>query len=165
MGFEKKKIGIVYAGNIIKRIIPNSQAERAKVNVGWTIVKVNNLDQPDDTDIIRKSIQKTADNGLKTAIAFGIQKEFTINPENPQRKRKRKNRAKNSKKQGSKKKSSKKQSSKKQSSKKKSLKEKSSKKQNSKKQSSEKNNKQIKKMVRRQKKQLNTLKKLGISYE
>merc|ERR1711994_558121 len=151
MGFEKKKIGIVYAGNIIKRIIPNSQAERAKVNVGWTIVKVNNLDQPDDTDIIRKSIQKTADNGLKTAIAFGIQKEFTINPENPQRKRKRKNRAKNSKKQGSKKQSSKKQSSKKQS----------SKKQNSMKQSSEKNNKQIKKMVRRQKKQLNTLKKLG----
>lgn len=63
LGFSLKK-------NIVKEVIPNSQAEYAGLRVGWIVLDVNGERQSSDCSKIRQNIEKTHNNNKSTMILF-----------------------------------------------------------------------------------------------
>merc|ERR1711908_63982 len=64
------KIGLIFQGNKISKIIPNSQAEQAGLRVGWAILKVNGISQPNDHQVIVQSILKAQELGGLPVLTF-----------------------------------------------------------------------------------------------
>lgn len=65
-------IGFLFDGNIIKKIIPNCQADKKGVKVGWVIQEVNGVKQDDDQSRVEQAIKKTHQNNLPTFMLFKV---------------------------------------------------------------------------------------------
>merc|ERR1712130_411637 len=57
-------------GNIIQDVIPESQAHKAGISIGWTIISVNGKTQPKDDDAILQVISKAQKEKKTIAILF-----------------------------------------------------------------------------------------------
>jgi len=71
--FESTNIGIVWSGNRIVEVKPNSQASRLGVCVGWICVEINGIAQRNDTDSLVEAIKAAKQNVYTFRILFNIQ--------------------------------------------------------------------------------------------
>lgn len=63
-------LGLAWRGNIVTNVLPNSQAKKAGVTVGWKVLAVNGIPMPDDGVAISKAIRETNDAGKNTQLLF-----------------------------------------------------------------------------------------------
>ena len=65
-----KKIGISFEGNKNEKVKQNSQASKAKIQVGWTIEKVNDEQVGNNSAAIREAIKEARDGAEEVTITF-----------------------------------------------------------------------------------------------
>lgn len=63
-------LGLAWRGNIVTQVLPNSQAKKAGVTVGWKVLAVNGIPMPEDGVAISKAIRETKDAGKNTQLLF-----------------------------------------------------------------------------------------------
>merc|ERR1712130_532443 len=68
--FGSGRLGFSLRGNIITKVFPNTQAEKAGISVGWKIIEVNNKRCSDNHKEIVPAIKRTFDIGKSTTILF-----------------------------------------------------------------------------------------------
>jgi len=69
-----KKLGIRFTGNILTKIVPDTQAEEKGIRLGWFIYEVNGVKQENDTIAIDKAIERTKHKS-QTEITFLTKRE------------------------------------------------------------------------------------------
>lgn len=68
--FEPRPIGIIYKGNTIVYVEPNSQATIAGVQIGWQILTINGNTQPSDENAISMTIERAKQDRASINIVF-----------------------------------------------------------------------------------------------
>lgn len=64
------RLGIMFEGNVIRSVKPNSIADNAGVKVGWVIRRINKIKQPNNTVDIVNAFKKAKSAGKPMLILF-----------------------------------------------------------------------------------------------
>lgn len=68
--FRNGDLGIIYTGNTVIDVTPNSQAANLGVCVGWIIVKINDEIQSNDSNAIDQSLKKAKKSSEPLVVQF-----------------------------------------------------------------------------------------------
>lgn len=74
--FRPGPIGMTFRGGIVMKVLPNAQAFKQGVLVGWTIIEVNGEVQSNNNAAISRSIARTQSRGKSTVIIFRQSKKW-----------------------------------------------------------------------------------------
>eukprot|EP00463_Aulacantha_scolymantha_P001920 TRINITY_DN2554_c0_g1_i1.p1 TRINITY_DN2554_c0_g1~~TRINITY_DN2554_c0_g1_i1.p1 ORF type:complete len:172 (+),score=20.81 TRINITY_DN2554_c0_g1_i1:103-618(+) len=68
--FHGGSLGFIHQDNLITQVVPDSQSINAGVHVGWKILEVNGVAQPNLSAIISQALDKTNKNDKPTEVLF-----------------------------------------------------------------------------------------------
>lgn len=74
IAFEAQSMGIAFEGRLVKKIKPNSPADKLGVRAGWNILEVNGKVQANNQNAIKQAVNKTYQNSQPSEILFSTGK-------------------------------------------------------------------------------------------